>query len=208
VVCHEDRDFVVNWYKHTSRRIREVKRSPSEIVALCSNCHSDKALIARHVKAAKEEGRELGRKSPSLSNLMMRVSTARLPVRFHQGRQLSRLPRQKENYYMNVHDIRASRDPESPVSAKNKVDTCRHCHTHADENYAQLDPHPTSKKDSNAFRYYANIIYAWVGNTVIALLVGMALLETIGRRRDGVGWILRKGSSWWRKSSRDRDRIE
>ena len=28
VVCHEDRDFVINWYTHTSRRIREVKRTP------------------------------------------------------------------------------------------------------------------------------------------------------------------------------------
>ncbi len=209
VVCHEDRDFVVNWYKHTSRRIREVKRSPSEIVALCSNCHSDKALIARHVKAAKEEGRELGKKYPIAVESYNESFHGKVTrYGFTKAANCLDCHAKKKNYYMNVHDIRPSRDPESPVSAKNKVNTCRHCHTFADENYAQLDPHPTSKKDSNAFRYYANIVYEWVGNVVIILLVGMALLETIGRRRDGVGWILHKGSSWWRKSSRDRDRIE
>ena len=209
VVCHEDRDFVINWYKHTSRRIREVKRSPSEIVALCSNCHSDKALIARHVEAAKKEGRELGRKYPIAVESYDESFHGKVTrYGFTKAANCLDCHAKRKNYYMNVHDIRPSRDPESPVNVKNKVETCRHCHTFADENYAQLDPHPTSKKNSNAFRYYANIIYGWVGDIVIVLLVGMALLETIGRRRDGVGWILRKGSSWWRKSPRDRDRIE
>ena len=209
VVCHEDRDFVVNWYKHTSRRIREVKRSPSEIVQLCSSCHDDKALVERHVENAKEEGRELGRKyaiAVESYNESFHGKVTRYG--FTNAANCLDCHAKQKNYYMNVHDIRPSRDPESPVSKKNKVETCRQCHTYADEKYAQLDPHPTSNKDANAFRYYANIIYAWVGDIVIALLVGMALLETIGRRRDGVGWSLRKGSSWWRKSRRDRDRIE
>jgi len=209
VVCHEDRDFVVNWYKHTSRRIREVKRSPSEIVTLCSNCHSDKALLERHVAAAKKEGRELGRKYPIAVESYDESFHGKVTrYGFTKAANCLDCHARKKNYYMNVHDIRPSRDPESPVNARNKVETCRNCHTFADENYARLDPHPTSKKDTNAFRYYANIVYEWVGNIVIILLVGMALLETIGRRRDGVGWILRKGSSWWRKSPRDRDRIE
>jgi len=209
VVCHEDRNFVINWYKHTSRRIREVKRSPSEIVALCSNCHSDKALIARHVAAAKKEGRELGRKYPIAVESYNESFHGKVTrYGFTKAANCLDCHAKKKNYYLNVHNILPSRDPESPVNIKNKVETCRNCHTYADENYAQLDPHPTSKKDSNAFRYYANIIYGWVGDIVIVLLVGIALLETIGRRRDGVGWIMRKGSSWWRKSPRDRDRIE
>ncbi len=209
VVCHEDRDFVVNWYKHTSRRIREVKRSPSEIVELCSNCHSDKALIERHVRSAEEEGRELGRKYPiavesyddSFHGKVTRYG-------FTKAANCLDCHAKKENYYLNVHDIKPSRDPDSPVNEKNKVDTCRNCHVYADEKYAQLDPHPSSNKDSNAFRYYANIGYNLIGDVVIVLLLGMALLETMGRRRDGVSWIMHKGSSWWRKSSRGRDRIE
>ncbi len=64
VICHEDRRFVASWYKHTSRRIREVKRSSEEIVALCSACHGDERLVQRHLEAAEKEGRELGRKYP------------------------------------------------------------------------------------------------------------------------------------------------
>lgn len=209
VVCHEDRKFVTNWYKHTSRRIRDVKRSPSEIVELCSNCHSDKALIERHVEAAKKEGRELGKKYPIAVESYDESFHGKVTrYGFTKAANCLDCHAKQDNYYMNVHDIRSSRDPESPVHENNKVDTCRKCHIHADEKYAQFDPHPTSKKEANAFRYYANIIYGWVGDIVIFLLIGMAVLETIGRRRDGAGWILHKGSSWWRKSPRNRDRIE
>ncbi len=209
VVCHEDSKFVVNWYKHTSRRIREVKRSPEQIVELCANCHDDKALLARHEKAAKEEGRELGRKYPiAVESYKESFHGKVTSYGFTKAANCLDCHVNYDNYYMSVHDIRPSRDPRSPVNPKNKVKTCQRCHTTADENYANLDPHPTSKKSDNAFRYYANMIYGWVGDTVLVLLIGMAWFETIGRRRDGVVWRLTRGSSWWRKSPRDRDRVE
>ena len=209
VVCHEDREFVTDWYKHTSRRIREVKRNPSEIVALCSSCHSDKTLVERHVKAAKKEGRELGKKyAIAVESYDESFHGKVTSYGFTKAANCLDCHAKKDNYYMNVHDIRPSRDPESPVHADNKVETCKNCHIHADKNYADLDPHPSSKKEHSPFRYYANLIYSWVGDIVIVLLVAMALFETIGRRRDGAGWVLHKGSSWWRKSSRKRDRIE
>lgn len=208
VVCHEDREFVTNWYTHTSRRIREVKRSPDEIVQLCSNCHSDQQLVDRHVKAAKKEGRELGRKFPIAVESYEESFHGKVTrYGFTKAANCLDCHAEQENYYMNVHDIRPSRDPKSPVHLDNKVNTCRRCHIHADENYADLDPHPTSTKEGNVFRYYANLIYGWVGDVVILLLVGMGMIETIGRRRDGVGWYLRKGSSWWRRSSKSKDRI-
>jgi len=93
------------------------------------------------------------------------------------------------------------------VHKDRRVETCKRCHTYADQNYAQLDPHPTSKRGDNPFRYFAEMIYNIVGYVVIAGLVGLSLFETFGRRRDGVGWRLMHGSSWWRKSKRGRDRI-
>ena len=108
---------------------------------------------------------------------------------------------------MNVHDIRPSRDKQSPVHIDNKVETCRQCHTHADNNYAGLDPHPSSKKEASPFRYYASSVYDWIGNSVIVLLMAMGVIETVGRRRDGACWLLTKGSSWWRKSKKSKDRI-
>ncbi len=211
VVCHEDEDFVTNWYKHTSRRIKEVKRSPKEVMELCSSCHGDKRLIERHMKDAEKDGRELGEKYQFAAESYQKSFHGKV-VRYGFNKAASCLDchADNDNYYMNVHDIRPSRDPKSSVHEKNVVKTCQRCHTRADENYAKLDPHPTpaTEAENNDFRYYSNLIYGWIGDVVLVLLIGLALFETIGRRRDGVGWRLRKGSTWWRKSKRGRDRKE
>jgi len=208
VICHEDRDFVTNWYTHTSRRIREIRRTPSEIVELCSNCHADQNIIDRHVEAAKNEGRPLGRKFPIAVESYNESFHGKVTrYGFTKAANCLDCHADQKDYYLNVHDIRPSRDPKSPVNIDNKIQTCRKCHTHADQNYVALDPHPTNKKEGNAFRYYASSVYSWVGDSVIVLLVGMGVLETIGRRRDGVCWLLQKGSSWWRKSRKSKDRI-
>ena len=211
VVCHEDDKFVANWYKHTSRRIKEVKRSAKEVMELCSSCHGDKRLIERHMKAAKVEGRELGRKYPYAAESYEESFHGKVTkYGFSGAASCLDCHAVNDNYYMNVHDIKPSRDPDSPVHSNNVVKTCQRCHTYADENYAQLDPHPipTSESEGNSFRYYANVIYGWVGDVVLVLLIAMAAFETIGRRRDGVVWRLHKGSSWLRKSKRGRDRVE
>jgi len=108
---------------------------------------------------------------------------------------------------MKVHNIRPSRDPAAPTSKERRAETCRRCHIDADDNYASLDPHPANVLEDFPFLYYAELIYGWIGNITIATFVGFALFETIGRRRDGVGWIIRHGSSWWRRSRRGRTRI-
>lgn len=208
VVCHEDRGFVEKWYSHTSRRIREVKRSPQEIVALCSSCHADADLIARHQQAAKEQGRELGRKFPFAA--VSYADSFHGKITKYGGSNVANClscHAAAVNYYLNVHDLRPSRDPKSPVSSENRVKTCQQCHERADQNYAALDPHPTEHKEDNPFKHYADLIYGIVGNVVLALLVGMAAFETLGRFRDGASWRFREGTSWWRRTRRPSNRI-
>jgi len=208
VLCHEDKNFVERWYNHTSRRIREVKRTPSEIVALCSSCHGDSTLIKRHVEQAKAEGRELGRKFAVAAKSYEESFHGKLTrYGFTQTANCLDCHADPANYFKSVHEIRPSRDPVSPVSAQNRLQTCQRCHTQADENYAKLDPHPTSHPEDNPFRYYAEMIYNIIGEVVILGLVGLSLFETIGRRRDGVCWRLIRGSSWRRRSTRGRDRV-
>jgi hypothetical protein len=209
VICHEDNRFVENWYKHTSRRIREVKRSSEEIVALCSSCHGDQNLVERHLKAAEEEGRELGRKYRFAVDSYKNSFHGKIThYGFQKAPDCLDCHAESENYFLNVHFIRPSRDPLSPVSPERKVETCRQCHTYANENYAAIDPHPTGDREDNPFIYYAEKGYNWVAEVVIVLLLLMALAETIGRKRDGVGWRIRKGSTWWGRSKRGRDRIK
>ena len=207
VVCHEKRDFVESWYNHTSRRIREIKRSSEEIVELCGSCHGDEDLVARHVEAARKEGRELGRKFPFAFESYEESFHGKVTrYGFRKAANCLDCHADQNNYYLSVHEIRPSRDPLSPVSEERRLETCRNCHKYADKNYAAIDPHPTSHPEDNPFRYWAEKIYGIIGDTVLLLLVGMAAFETVGRRRDGVVWKLRHGSSWWGKSPRNRDR--
>ena len=207
VLCHEDKTFAEQWYKHTSRRIKEVKRSSIEIVALCSSCHGDKKLIDRHVKNAKTEARSLGKKFPVAVESYEHSFHGKLTqYGFTKTANCLDCHAEKDNYYKSVHEILPSRDEKSPVNKANRVETCKRCHIYADENYANLDPHPTSNLDDNKFRHYAEKIYNLVGEIVIVALVGLSIFETIGRRRDGVAWRLIQGSSWRRKSKRGRDR--
>ena len=209
VICHEKREFVEAWYNHTSRRIREVKRSSQEIVALCSSCHGDERLIKRHMQAAAEEGRELGRKYRIAAESYAKSFHGKVTrYGFTEAANCLDCHADPDNYFMGVHQIRPSRDPESPVSKERRVKTCKRCHTRADEKYAAIDPHPSDDIKENPFRHYAEEIYNIVGNVAIVGLVGMALLETFGRRRDGAGWRVRHGSRWWRRSKRGRDRVE
>jgi hypothetical protein len=207
VICHEDRKFVTSWYKHTSRRIKEVKRSKGEIVALCSTCHGDQRLVERHLKAAEEEGRELGRKYPYAVESYKNSFHGKV-TRYGLTKAANCLDchADAENYFLSVHNIRPSRDPKAPTHIDNKVNTCKRCHTRADKYYAALDPHPSKSKENNLFMYYANQIYHWVSYVAITGLVSLAVFETIGRRRDGVGWQIHKGSSWWRRSRHGRER--
>jgi hypothetical protein len=210
VICHEDREFVESWYSHTSRRIREVKRSSIEIVELCSSCHEDQSMIDRRMKAAQASGEELGKKFPVAATTYKDSFHGKVTrYGFTEAANCLDCHADYENYYLSVHEIHPSRDPLSPMHKDNRVQTCQRCHEYANENYATIDPHPTKDLESNPFIYYAEEIYNLIAYVVIAGLIALALFETIGRRRDGVSWQLRHGSSWWRsnRKRKDRDRV-
>jgi hypothetical protein len=208
VICHEDRKFVVSWYKHTSRRIKEVKRSSEQIVGLCASCHGDQRLVQRHLKAAAEQGRELGRKY-AIATESYRESFHGKITHYGSSKAANCLDchADADNYFVSVHNIRPSRDPEAPTSDERRVETCKRCHTYADANYAALDPHPSSLYEDSQFSHYAERVYNAMAVIVIVIFVALALFETIGRRRDGVGWMIHRGSSWWRRSRRGRARV-
>jgi len=207
VICHEDPRFVESWYKHTGRRINEVRRSSNEVIALCSNCHGDKQQVTKHMQAAKEENRELGEKYPIAVESYNKSFHGKV-TRYGHEEAANCLDCHADNksYYLNAHNILPSRDPKASTSSENRLETCKRCHKFADQNYALIDPHPLHSEEHNPVMYWIEHIYSWVGNLILVGLCSLALFETIGRRRDGVGWQVRDGSSWRRKSRRGRDR--
>lgn len=207
VICHEDLDFVETWYNHTSRRIREVRRSSEEIVAMCSWCHEDQNLIDRRLAAAAERGEQLGPKfADAVKTYNNSFHGKVLRYGYTQAANCLDCHSNQENYYLAVHEIRSSRDPKSPVHDNHRYKTCKRCHVYANENYAHLDPHPSLTSEENPLLHTVEQFYNWIGNTVMVALMGLALFETIGRRRDGVVWRIQRGSSWWRRSKRGRER--
>lgn len=208
VVCHEERQFAEKWYRHTARRIREVKRSAPEIAQLCGGCHADDRVVKRHMDEAQKGGKELGKKFPYAYDSYLESFHGKVTTHGNMdAASCTDCHAKDSNYYLSVHEIRPSRDPEAPTHESNRAETCRRCHKGADENFVHHDPHPTAHKDINPFTYYAEIIYGIVGNIALYGLIGLAGFETWGRRRDGATWTFRRGSSWWGKSRRGRKRI-
>jgi hypothetical protein len=206
-LCHEKRDFVKQWYFHTSRRVLDIKRTGQEIVQVCIRCHADEELIKRHANSADREGRELGKKFTIAATSYQNSFHGKV-TRYGLSGAATCLDCHADStkYYESVHKILPSRNPDSPVSQGKRVKTCQRCHTNADENYAFVDPHPSFDKESNPILYKAEYIYSVVSEVIVAALLGLALFETIGRRRDGVAWRIQKGSSWLRPSRRGRKR--
>ncbi|MBD3648031.1 MAG: hypothetical protein HUJ31_11405 [Pseudomonadales bacterium] len=208
VVCHEDQEFAQKWYNHTSRRIKDVKRSNEEIVALCSSCHGDEDLVERHMEAAEERGETLGEKFPVAVESYQKSFHGKVThYGFKDSPDCLDCHADSEQYFLSVHELRPSRDPLSPVNEANVLETCQQCHVYADEKYATLDAHPDHRKEANPVLYYFEEIYGVVGNVVLVALVGLAMFETAGRRRDGVTWKINRGSSWRRRSKRGRNRV-
>ncbi len=207
-LCHEKREFVKQWYFHTSRRVLDVKRTGEEIVKICIRCHADQELIERHKKSADKTGRAIGEKF-TIAAISYQKSLHGKVTRYGLSGAATCLDCHADNsqYYKGVHEILPSRDPNSPVSKGNRVNTCRRCHKNADEKYAVIDPHPSFEKEFNPILHKIEHIYSIVGDAIVFALIALAILETIGRRRDGVAWRLSNGSTWRKKSKRNRNRI-
>ncbi|MBE9536720.1 MAG: hypothetical protein IMF07_06020 [Proteobacteria bacterium] len=201
-VCHENEEFAKHWYMHTSRRVRDVKRQGTQIVELCNTCHKDENMLEEQemlneALLHKEMGKKFTFAGESYDESFHAKVTkyglkgAATCVDCHVD---------SDNYYMAVHDIRNSSDPSSPVHPDNRVNTCKKCHYHgeADESFVNVDPHPTARLSDNPFIFYASIIYNIIAYTAFFGLVGLKMLETVGRLRDGVKLTIRNGSSWRR----------
>lgn len=202
-VCHENEQFAKHWYMHTSRRVRDVKRSPSEVVELCNTCHTNENMLEeQEVMNEAVLGKKMGKKFTYAGQSYKDSFHAKvINYGLEEAASCLNCHADSKNYYMSVHDIRPSSDPTAPTHKDNRAETCKKCHYHkdADESFVNIDPHPTARLDDNPFIFYASIIYNIIAYTAFFGLVGLKMLETVGRLRDGVSLFIRNGSSW-RKS--------
>ena len=187
--CHKEKG-VTQAYVHMTHRLRKkTTRTPQEIVQLCGKCHQDIDLMKKLKVSEKGQtsvetyNRTLHGKSVALGSqetadcVSCHATTA-------------------------IHDIYKKDNPKSSVFKDNLKNTCHDCHSKTNDWFVSIAVHPSTKHDDSPFFHMASIGLRFALYGSVLSLVGLMLFETYGRRKDGIKFLLRRGTSWRGKSKR------
>ncbi|MBI4849548.1 MAG: hypothetical protein HY808_13405 [Nitrospirae bacterium] len=179
--CHE-RQGVTMAYKHITHRLRnKTSRSPQEIVQLCSkNCHENVEQMKRfRVSEVSLEAVETYNSSIHGKSVSLGSQVSADCVSCHATN--------------SIHDIYKKDESQSTVNLRNKANTCRQCHTNVNDRFVQIDVHSSHKKPIIHFIAFG-LTFAFYGS--VFGLIGLSIVETLGRKKDGIEWQIKKGTSW------------
>jgi len=188
--CHE-RKGVTQAYKHITHRLRhKTSRSPQAIVQLCSkNCHANIPLM-ESLKVSKESLESVETYNESIHGKAVALGSQKTAdcVSCHAT--------------SAIHDIYKKDEKGATVHKDNLIHTCRQCHEDVNERFVQIDVHSGIERHEKPILYFTNVILGFVFYGSVGGLVGLMLIETSGRRKDGIKLQLRKGTSWRGTSKR------
>ncbi|MEW6603048.1 MAG: hypothetical protein AB1499_18910, partial [Nitrospirota bacterium] len=179
--CHE-RQGVTMAYKHITHRLRhKTSRSPQEIVQLCSkNCHENVEQMKRfRVSEVSLESVETYKNSIHGKSVSLGSENSADCISCHATN--------------SIHDIYKKDERVSTVNKNNRVKTCMQCHKDANERFVQIDVHSGHNKPILSV-VNMGLTVAFYGS--VFGLIGLAILETYGRRKDGISLQIRQGPSW------------
>jgi hypothetical protein len=173
--CHE-RKGVTQAYKHITHRLRhKTSRSPQEIVQLCAkNCHANIPLMEQF-KVSKESLEAVETYNESIHGKAVSLGSQEAAdcVSCHAT--------------SAIHDVYKRDEKDATVHKDNLIKTCNQCHENVNDRFVQIDVH-----SAMGFVFYGSVLS----------LIGLALLESYGRRKDGIGMQILNGTSWHGKSKR------
>lgn len=189
--CHEEKG-VTQAYKHITHRLRhKTSRSPQEIVQLCSkNCHEDVGLMKKfNVSKESLDAVETYRESIHGKAVALGSQEAADCVSCHAT--------------SAIHDIYKKDEKRSTIHLSNRRETCQQCHKNVNEQFVKVDVHSSIEPHEKPVLYFVNksLGFAFYGS--VFGLVGLMLFETYGRKKDGIKWQLRGGTTWRGKSKRN-----
>ncbi len=185
--CHEKKG-VTQAYKHITHRLRhKTSRPPGEIVSLCADdCHGDRKLM-RSLDVSEESLDAVSTYNESIHGKAVRLGSlvAADCISCHAS--------------SAIHDIYKKDNPAATVNKANLVQTCSQCHEKVSANYTSINVHNTleSGKDPVLRMLAKGLTLVFYGS--VFGLIGLALIETWGRKRDGIRWQLKNGTTWRRK---------
>ncbi len=182
--CHEERG-VTQAYKHiTHRLVSKTSRSPQEIVKLCSkNCHADQEHMAQfNVSRESLESVETYNESIHGKAVELGSQEAADCVSCHAT--------------TAIHDIYKKDNPKAMVNPKNRAKTCEQCHENVNSRFIQIDVHSGITREEKPALYFVNVGLTFVFYGSVLSLLALMTYETIGRKKDGIKWQIRQGTTW------------
>ena len=182
--CHE-RKGVTQAYKHITHRLRQkTSRSTQAIVQLCSkNCHANVALM-ESLKVSKESLQAVETYNESIHGKAVALGSQATAdcVSCHAT--------------SAIHDIYKKDNPLSTVNKDRRIETCKQCHENVNERFVQIDVHSGIERHEKPVLYFLNLGLSFAFYGSVFGLVGLMLLETSGRKKDGIKWQIRGGTTW------------
>jgi len=182
--CHE-RKGVTQAYKHITHRLRnKTSRSPQAIVQLCSkNCHANVPLMET-LQVSRESLEAVGTYNESIHGKGVALGSQDTAdcVSCHAT--------------SSIHDIYKKDEVKSTVHKDNLINTCQQCHKDVNERFVQIDVHSGIERHEKPVLYFTNMILGFVFYGSVGSLIGLMLIETVGRKRDGNLWQIISGTSW------------
>ena len=133
--CHPDKQWAKKFYSHFTQRLRR-RRSPVEIITLCTRCHEDREKMARHGLETIDTYKD----TFHWAQIKFGVENAPDCISCHSP------------VGYTTHDIRPREDPISPINSTNRVKTCsnqgglQECHPAATVKFASGRVHAYGAK--------------------------------------------------------------
>jgi hypothetical protein len=181
--CHVEKGVTIA-YKHITHRLRKkTSRSRDEIVNLCAKCHQNAELM-KTLNASEKALTAVETYNQSIHGKLVRLGSQKAAdcVSCHASNAL--------------HDIYKSDDEKATVHKKNLKETCHQCHTNTNDWFAHVAVHPSIKPEENPVIHLTSMGLRFALYGSVFGLVGLMLFETHGRRRNGVKFLLKNGTSW------------
>lgn len=182
--CHEEKGVTMA-YKHIAHRLRhKTSRSPQEIVQLCSkNCHENVDLMKKF-KVSKESLEAVETYNRSIHGKAVALGSQKAAdcISCHAT--------------TSIHDIYKKDEKIAMVNKDNLEKTCKQCHAKVSNQFVQIDVHSRITHEEKPVLYLATIGLAFAFYGSVFGLMALMLLETFGRKKDGIKWQIRNGTTW------------
>jgi hypothetical protein len=167
-VCHKKEEFIYRFYNHVTTRLHK-SRNPLNISEVCSRCHNNTEIVARHdlsTKAVYSYGETFHGKAARF--LDERVPDC-LDCHVRRGE--------------SVHQMLSNEDPLSSTHANNRSKICTNidCHPSASPKFASYSVHAEFNSEQSPVQYYFTLFFIVLTGGTLLPLMGIIFLDCVRR---------------------------